>query len=151
MRHCAYDDAIPIESKIMKLRFDMIGLFVNDLPAMRAFYSEVMGLEITTEVPGEYVEFRHEGIRFSMYPREKLPELLGQTPAYPQGVNGTFELAIDLPHFTDVDGEYARLLAAGAKSITPPRDEPWGMRSSYVADPDGNLLEIGSWNKGAAE
>jgi anaerobic selenocysteine-containing dehydrogenase len=26
----------------------------------------------------------------------------------------------------------------------PPRDEPWKMRSSMVADPEGNLLEIAS-------
>ena len=32
----------------------------------------------------------------------------------------------------------------GAKSIYPPRDEPWKMRSSMIADPEGNLIEIGS-------
>jgi catechol 2,3-dioxygenase-like lactoylglutathione lyase family enzyme len=132
----------------MKIRFDMIGLFVIDLPQMVAFYRDIIGLKVQTEVAGEYAEFHHEGIRFSMYVREKVPELLGQAPSYPQGLNGTFELAIDLPHFADVDSEYARLVDAGARSISPPRDEPWGMRSSYVADPDGNLLEIGSWNKG---
>jgi lactoylglutathione lyase len=134
----------------MKIRFDMIGLFVTDLPRMVAFYRDILGFEIQTEVAGEYAEFNHEGIRFSMYVREKVPELLGQAPGYPQGLNGTFELAIDLPHFVDVDEEYARLVAAGARAVSPPRDEPWGMRSSYVADPDGNLLEIGSWNKGAS-
>ena len=132
----------------MKIRFDMIGLFVTDLPKMVNFYRDVIGLKIQTEVSGEYVEFHHAGIRFSMYAREKVPELLGQTPTYPRGLNGTFELAIDLPRFADVDSEYARLIQAGAKPVSPPRDEPWGMRSSYVADPDGNLLEIGSWNKG---
>ena len=132
----------------MKIRFDMIGLFVSDLPRMVAFYRDVIGLEVQNEVAGEYAEFQHEGIRFSMYVRDKVPELLGQTPGYPQGLNGSFELAIDLPYFADVNSEYARLIEAGATPVSPPRDEPWGMRSSYVADPDGNLLEIGSWNKG---
>jgi catechol 2,3-dioxygenase-like lactoylglutathione lyase family enzyme len=132
----------------MKIRFDMIGLFVSDLPKMLAFYRDVIGLEVQNEVAGEYAEFHHQGIRFSMYARDKVPGLLGQTPSYPQGLNGSFELAIDLPHFEDVDIEYARLIQVGATPVSPPRDEPWGMRSSYVADPDGNLLEIGSWNKG---
>lgn len=134
----------------MAIRFDMIGLFVNDLPQMVTFYRDVLGLPMQQEVAGEFAEFQHEGVRFSMYVREKLPELLGTEPSYPQNLNGTFELAIDLPHFADVDSEYARLVASGARPVSPPRDEPWGMRSSYVADPDGNLLEIGSWNKGAS-
>ncbi|MBE5899317.1 MAG: hypothetical protein E7279_06910 [Lachnospiraceae bacterium] len=25
--------------------------------------------------------------------------------------------------------------------------EPWGQRTCYIADPEGNLIEIGSWNK----
>ena len=42
-----------------------------------------------------------------------------------------------------------RVVKAGAKPIYAPRDEPWGMRSCMVADPEGNIIEIGSWNKGA--
>ncbi len=41
-----------------------------------------------------------------------------------------------------------RIVAAGARPVYAPRNEPWGMRSSMVADPEGNLIEIGSWNKG---
>jgi uncharacterized glyoxalase superfamily protein PhnB len=25
--------------------------------------------------------------------------------------------------------------------------EPWGQRTCYIADPEGNIIEIGSWNK----
>jgi uncharacterized glyoxalase superfamily protein PhnB len=64
------------------------------------------------------------------------------------GLNGTFELAIDLPYFKDVDCEFERVVEAGAKAIMKPRDMPWGQRSSVVADPDGNLIEIGSFNSG---
>jgi len=37
---------------------------------------------------------------------------------------------------------------AGATPVYYPKSESWGMRSSYVADQEGNLLEIGSWGKG---
>lgn len=132
----------------MPLRFDMIGLFVGDLGRMVAFYRDVLGVACDWDGSGPYAEFQHEGIRFSMYERAKLPELLGREPSYPTGLNGTFELAIDLPRFADVDPEYARVVAAGAQPVYAPRDEPWGMRSSMVADPEGNLIEIGSWNRG---
>ena len=80
--------------------------------------------------------------------REQLPALLGQEPGFPAGLNGTFELAIDFPHSADVDEAYPRVLRGGGRPVYAPRDEPWGMRSSMIADPEGNLIEIGSWNRG---
>lgn len=129
--------------------FDMVGIFPANLPVMVAFYRDVLGLDIDWDGQGPYAEFKHEGIRFAMFARSHLPGILGQEPAYPAGLNGTFELAIDYPTFEDVDREFARITAAGARAIYPPRDEPWGMRSSMIADPEGNLIEIGSWNRGA--
>ncbi len=132
----------------MGIRFNMIGLFVQDLPAMVAFYRDVLHVDINWDGQGPYAEFDHEGIRFSMYERSQLAELLGRQPSFPEGLNGTFELAIDLPHSSDVNREYQRVVSAGGQPVYPPRDEPWGMRSSMIADPEGNLIEIGSWNNG---
>ena len=132
----------------MGIHFDLVGLFVNDLPVMVDFYRDVLGVEIEWDGQGPYAEFKHAGIRFAMYARAELPRLLGQKPGFPEGLNGTFELAIDLPHYQDVDGEFERVVQAGGRAVYPPRLEPWGMRSSMIADPEGNLIEIGSWNKG---
>jgi len=135
----------------MSTRIDMIGIFVCDLHRMVAFYQDVLGFEIDWDGNGPYAEFKHEGIRFSMYERAQLPQLLGQTPSYPAGLNGTFELAIDLPVPADVDREFERAVTAGAQPVYAPRLEPWGMYSSMLADPEGNLIEIGSWNRGASK
>ena len=134
----------------MGTRIDMVGIFVNDLRQMVAFYRDVLGFAVIDwNGEGPFAEFENDGVRFSMYERAQLPGLLGQSPSYPAGLNGTFELAIDLPVSADVDREYARIVQAGGRPVYAPRDEPWGMRSSMVADPEGNLIEIGSWNKGA--
>jgi lactoylglutathione lyase len=132
----------------MGTKLDMIGIFVNDLPKMVEFYRDVLSFEIDWDGNGPYAEFKHEGIRFSMFERAQLPDLLGQPPTFPSGLNGTFELAIDLPASAEVDAEFERVVKAGARPIYDPRDEPWGMRSSMVADPEGNIIEIGSWNRG---
>jgi catechol 2,3-dioxygenase-like lactoylglutathione lyase family enzyme len=132
----------------MPTKIDMIGIFVTDLPRMVGFYRDVLGFQIEWDGKGPYAEFKNEGVRFSMFMRSELPALLGTEPSFPIGLNGTFELAVDLPHFGDVDGEFQRLVSAGARSVYEPRDEPWGMRSSMVADPEGNLIEVGSWNRG---
>ncbi|RPI85347.1 MAG: glyoxalase [Chloroflexi bacterium] len=132
----------------MSARIDMVGIFVNDLTKMVMFYRDVLGFETDWDGTGPFAEFRNDGVRFSMYERRLLPELLGQKPAYPDGLNGTFELALDFPTSADADREYERIVAGGGKTIYAPRDEPWGMHSSMVADPEGNIIEIGSWNKG---
>jgi len=45
----------------------------------------------------------------------------------------------------DVDATYEAALALGAESIRAPRDTEWGMRSAWVRDPAGHLIEIGRW------
>ena len=128
----------------MKIKFDMIGIFVEDLKNMVHFYNKIIGIEIDWDGAGPYAEFKHDGIRFSMYERKELPQLIGQELSYPTGINGTFELAINVGEPKNVDETYNRVVNAGAQPIYAPRNEPWQMRSSMIADPEGNLIEIGS-------
>jgi uncharacterized glyoxalase superfamily protein PhnB len=133
----------------MKAKLNMIGVFVENLKTMAEFYRDVLGFSVKDWADGSpYAEFDNEGVRFSMFERSMLPKLLGQEPSYPKGINGTFELALDLPKFENVDAVFKRVVEAGATPIYKPRNEPWGMRSSMISDPEGNLIEIGSWNKG---
>jgi lactoylglutathione lyase len=132
----------------MATRINMIGIFVSDLQKMITFYRDVLGFAIEWDGKGPYAEFKNDGVRFSMYERNQLPALLGQTPTYPLGFNGTFELAIDFPTSAEADAAYERIVKAGAKSLYAPRNEPWSMRSAMILDPDGNIIEIGSWNQG---
>jgi lactoylglutathione lyase len=128
----------------MSIKFDLIGIFVRDLNKMVRFYHEVIGIAIEWDGIGPYAEFKHEGIRFAMYERKELAGLLGQNPSFPKGINGSFELAINVGAPGNVDETYHRFITSGAKSIYPPRNEPWKMRSAMIADPEGNLIEIGS-------
>ena len=79
-----------------------------------------------------------------MYERKELPALLGKEPSYTTGLNGTFELAVNVGDPDQVDIVYEQMVSGGARPVYPPRNEPWKMRSSMVADPEGNLIEIGS-------
>ena len=47
----------------------------------------------------------------------------------------------------EVDLEYEKAIANGTVPVLVPTTEPWGQRMCYIADPEGNLVEIGSWNK----
>lgn len=74
--------------------------------------------------------------------------MTSQKYGYPKGINGTMELAYEVKDFASVDEEYKRVLSLGATPVMPPATEPWGQRTCYIADPEGNLVEIGSFNKG---
>jgi len=42
----------------------------------------------------------------------------------------------------DVDALYARLIAAGCRPDTAPRDAEWGERFFHITDPDGHELSF---------
>lgn len=42
----------------------------------------------------------------------------------------------------DVDKEYARLQTLVKTWVKPPTTQPWGTRSLYFRDPDGNLVDF---------
>jgi catechol 2,3-dioxygenase-like lactoylglutathione lyase family enzyme len=128
----------------MTAKFDMIGIFVYDLKKMVGFYRDVLGIACDWDGNGPYAEFKHEGIRFSMYERIELVRLLGQVPEYPRKINGTFELALNVGEPTNVDEKFKEIVEKGGKAIYSPRNEPWKMRSAMITDPEGNLIEIAS-------
>jgi catechol 2,3-dioxygenase-like lactoylglutathione lyase family enzyme len=129
------------------LKMDAVGLFVNDMPKMVTFYKDVMGMQ--TQWNGDAnAELFSGDMRLIMYSRKDFEKMTARPYSYPSGLNGTLELSFSLPRFADVDTEYNRTVASGAVPIFPPTDEPWGQRTCYVADPDGNLIEISSFNQG---
>lgn len=134
-----------IEAHPAPRRFDLITVFVDDLPHMVRFYKEALGLHTPWEGDEPYAEFRHEGIRFALFPRQALEQMMGVDATYPLGLNGTFALSIQFDDPVIVDAEYERLINLGVRSVYLPRDEPWGLRSAMVQDPEGNLVELASW------
>ena len=42
---------------------------------------------------------------------------------------------------------YKKAVENGATSVLEPELEPWGQKTCYIADPEGNMIEIGSWDK----
>src|SRR5947209_613911 len=51
----------------------------------------------------------------------------------------------------DVDAAYQTLSAKGVRFLRPPTDQPWGLRTAYFADPEGNLWEINQPVKAKSE
>ena len=129
------------------MRLDGFGLFVEDMPTMVRFYRDVLGFEIKEDENTSNVYLVKDGTLFLLYGRNDFEKMTGRKYQYTRGVNGHFEIALSVDTFADVDKEYARIIAQGGRSVLEPTTEPWGQRTCYIADPEGNLVEIGSFNR----
>ena len=129
------------------MRLDGVGLFVNDMATMVRFYRDVLGFEIQEGEDAVNVYLIKDGTLFMLYERKNFEEMTNRRYEYLKGLNGHFEIALYVDTFEEVDEEYAKAINKGAVPVLEPTTEPWGQRTCYIADPEGNLIEIGSFNR----
>lgn len=129
------------------MRLDGFGIFVNDMGTMIRFYRDVLGFEIKEDENTSNVYLIKDGTLFLLYRRSDFEQMTSRRYAYAEGISGHTELALYVDTFAEVDAEYEAAVAKGAQPIMPPTTEPWGQRTCYLADPEGNLVEIGSFDR----
>jgi catechol 2,3-dioxygenase-like lactoylglutathione lyase family enzyme len=123
----------------MKAKINLITIWADDVPSMVYFYREVMGFEVITDL-GQYVEFRNEGVRFSICGRPVMAEI---HDSYHEKQKGqAFELAFPCDTPEGVDRTYEEIIGKGATPIQGPADMPWNQRTAFFADPEGNIHEL---------
>ena len=133
------------------MRLDGFGLLVNDMAKMIRFYRDVLGFEIREPENSSNVYLVKDGTLFLLYGRKDFEEMTHHRYDYVKGLNGHSEIALYVDTFEEVDAAFRNAVANGAKPVLEPETEPWGQRTCYIADPEGNLIEIGSWNRPYAD
>ncbi|WP_280414191.1 VOC family protein [Nocardia carnea] len=125
-------------------RLTVVTLGARDLPALRRFYRALQW----EEVPGgddQWTGFLLGGVLLALYPDTELAAEAAAGAAV--GWSGvTLACNVDSPE--QVDSAFAAAVRAGAEVVAEPVDRPWGGRSGYIADPEGNRWEI-AWAPGA--
>lgn len=129
------------------MRLDGFGLLVQDMARMIRFYRDVLGFEIREKEDTENVYLVKDGTLFLLYGRKDFEKMTNHQYEYVKGLNGHSEIALYVDTFKEVDEAFANAVANGAEAVLEPTTEPWGQRTCYIADPEGNLIEIGSWDK----
>lgn len=129
------------------MKLDGIGLFVRDMATMIRFYRDVLGFEIKESEDAVNVYLIKDGTLFMLYERKNFESMTNRKYEYINGFNGHFEIALYVNTFEEVDKRFAEVVGKGATPVLEPTTMKWGQRTCYIADPEGNLIEIGSFNK----
>jgi len=129
------------------MRLDGFGIMVDDMAAMIRFYRDVLGFAIKEGEDATNVFLEKDGTLFLLYRKTDFEKMTNRKFSYCSGINGHYEIALSVENYAALDKAYKEMVAAGAQGIMEPTTEPWGQRACYIADPEGNLVEIGSFVK----
>lgn len=114
-------------------------LIVQDLERCMQFYRDILGLEVVFSDPNSFA-FRMEGQDFLLLDEAAAAQEISEAAvAVGQGAGRRVMLCVGVD---DVNAAYEGLTAKGVSFIKPPIDQPWGRRTTYFADPEGNLWEM---------
>lgn len=115
-----------------------MSLFVEDLPAAKAFYQEVFGVPVVFEDANSAV-VKFDNLLINLLKVEQAPEIVAPGPVGGRDAGSRFQLSIWVK---DVAAVITRLREKGVP-LTGPIDRPWGLRTVNFTDPAGHSWEVG--------
>jgi predicted lactoylglutathione lyase len=129
-------------------RVTFVTIGARDVTELRAFYERVGFTDRTPSIP-DFASFLAGGVLLALYDLEKLTaEADPGAPPPPTGGFHGIALACNADSKDEVDALFQRWVDAGATAVHEPVDRAdIGVRSGYVADPEGNRWEI-AWAPG---
>lgn len=110
-------------------------LITKNVPALAKFYSQILG--VTAEGNDEHVALKTQGAGINIFSVEGM-EKMAQNSTKGTG-SGSVVLMIKVE---DVDAEYEKLKSLGVEFVKLPETHPWGARSFWFKDPDGNIVDF---------
>jgi lactoylglutathione lyase len=117
-------------------QLDYTVIFARDMARMREFYGEVMRFPIRRALSPQWIEYGVGSNVLALTERGMMWE-----DAPPPAGALSLQLAFRVPP-GDVDRCAAELRASGIEIVLEPANQPWGHRTVFFRDPDGNVIEI---------
>ncbi len=116
-------------------RFNSICVITDHVQAMCDFYCRV--LQTSSEGDDAFRAFSTEGAQLTIFHARGMEQM---APGSMEGsLHGGCALEFEVE---DVDCEYERLRELGVPIVKPPTTQPWGVRSVWFRDPDGNIVNF---------
>lgn len=117
---------------------ECITLFVEDLPAARAFYEKVFPAKLVFE-DEHCAVMGLENLNLNLLQIAQAPELIEPATVANAAAGARLMFTILVPN---VDETCRRLRELGVPLLNGPQDRPWGRRTAAFRDPAGNVWEI---------
>jgi catechol 2,3-dioxygenase-like lactoylglutathione lyase family enzyme len=117
----------------MGIRFSSTVLITRRFGAMKRFYTEMLGQQVTLDF-GSCVTLE---CALTIWELREGHALAQSTR---QGGNADMEICFETEDF---DADAARILAAQVPLVHGITEEAWGQRTLRFRDPDGNIVELG--------
>jgi lactoylglutathione lyase len=117
-------------------------LLVSNFKACFLFYRDVMGFQATYGTENDtYADFNTGAVSIALFDQLEMSKAVG-TSHLPLDAVVQDKVCLIFA-VKDVDAACQQLTKQGISVIVAPADHPaWGIRSAYLRDPEGNLIEI---------
>jgi catechol 2,3-dioxygenase-like lactoylglutathione lyase family enzyme len=121
-------------------RARQVNFYVEDIEASVGFCRDLLGFTETFRTPRRgtpvHVELRLDGFILGLATIESLRDVHGMTT----GMGSPRAEAVVWTD--DVDAVFAALSARGVRVLSPPHDFLASLRATWIADPEGNPVQI---------
>lgn len=111
-------------------------LITSNVDRLVAFYEPVLQLKAIRS-GSDYAEFHTPGSVLAIFSAKAQEAYIPGSAEPANNKSLVMEFRVE-----DVDAEYARLRNLVKVWVKPPTTQPWGTRSIYFRDPDGNLVDF---------
>ena len=128
---------MPVQIK----KLDHFAIYVTDLERSEMFYREYLGMSVHARIGSEQIMLKCGDTLLALFAKPNL--VTPVEPGAPASPLGRAHFAVNVSA-NDWQTAKAEFAAAGV-----PMSEPidWGDHDCfYITDPDGNLIELMSWN-----
>ncbi len=117
------------------MKFTGICLVTEHVPVLVQFFTKILGCQ--AEGDDTHAEFEIGGLSLAIFTRQGMEEM---APGSMHGAGcGSVTIGFEVE---DVDVQYEWLKVLGVAFVKLPATYPWGARSVWFRDPDGNIIDF---------
>jgi uncharacterized glyoxalase superfamily protein PhnB len=117
------------------MKFSGFCLVTGDVPTLVRFYEEIFSAKADGDDYHAALSFA--GVDLAIFAREGMEQMAPGSMA--KAGFGSFTIGFEV---ADVDAEYERVKKYNVEFVKPPQTHPWGARSFWFRDPDGNIIDF---------